>query len=76
MWRPTYLELRLTPLAGTAGPLDLQLGFSAGVLDGEPGVRQGDILVDVADDGARRGLHLDVLEAAEAQARGAAQGTF
>ena len=62
---PCHLELDVTPLAGPAGALDLQHCLSVGVLDGEPRVDEGAVLLHPADGSADGRLDLHLLQAAE-----------
>lgn len=71
----THSELHITELAGPARSLDLEHSLSISILDREPRVDQGAILLDVADDGAIRSMHFHLLETAEAAPGTAAQWT-
>ena len=61
-----HIELHITPLAGPARSLDLEDGLSVCIHDGEPRVDEGAVLLDEAHGCANGGLHLHLLQAAEA----------
>ena len=70
-----YLKLHIKTPAHPEGSLDLQDRFPVSIEDGEPRVNEGAVLLDVANGGARGGLHLHLLQAAEAAPACTPQGT-
>lgn len=48
-----YLEFNVTPSAGPTWPLDLQHSLSISILDGEPWVDEGAVLLNEANGGTR-----------------------
>ena len=61
-----HLKLNITPLALPAGTLDLEYSIPVSILDRVPREEERAVLFDPADGRARRGLNLNLLEAAEA----------
>ena len=70
------LKLDFAPLAGPAGTLDLEHRLAVGILDGEPGVDETQVLLHVAHHCPRWTLDLNLLETAEAAPGLAAQRTL
>ena len=62
----THIELHITELASPAWPLDLEDSLPVCIHEGEPGVDEGAVLLDVANSGASWRLDLHLLQAAEA----------
>ena len=49
-----YLKLHITPFTGPAGSPDLQHRLTISILDGEPRVDEGQVLLDVSNGGTGR----------------------
>ena len=61
----THIKLHITEFAGPARPFDFEDCFSVCVHDGEPGVDESAILLDVAHSSSWGRLDLHLLQAAE-----------
>lgn len=60
-----YLEFNITEFAGPAWSLNLEHGLSISIHDREPRVDEGAVLLDPSHSGARRRLHLHLLQTTE-----------
>ena len=72
----THIELHVTELASPARPLDLEHCLPISIHDGEPGINEGAVLLDVANGGTNRCLDLHLLQAAKAAPGITAIGTY
>ena len=57
-----YLEFNLTEFAGPAWPLNLEHSLSISILDREPRVDEGAVLLDPPHSGTRGRLYLHLLQ--------------